>query len=86
LPIRASARRSGGWRSLIVGVSRDGARAPDAELRYDGTSYPSNPIAAPPHRDAKTITQVVIPQYDSLDTGTVLTARESASSESDLGP
>jgi hypothetical protein len=73
-PIRVSPVRSHGWRNLIVAVSGGGARphAHDVELRYDGTSYPSDPTTAPVRRAASLVTQVVIPAYGSLESGTLL--------------
>jgi hypothetical protein len=73
-PIRVSPVRSHGWRNLIVAVSGGGARphAHDVELRYDGTSYPSDPATAPVRRIASLVTQVVIPAYGSLESGTLL--------------
>ena len=74
-PIRVSPVRSHDWRNLIVTVSGGDGRPRDVELRYDGTSYPSNPTTAPAHRDAKIVTQVAIPAYRTFDSGTLLALR-----------
>lgn len=77
-PIRVSPVRSHGWRNLIVAVSAGGARphAHDVELRYNGTSYPSDPTTAPIRRAASLVTQVVIPAYGSLESGTLLASQK----------
>jgi hypothetical protein len=74
-PIRVSPVRSHDWRNLIVAVSGDDGRPRDVALRYDGTSYPSNPTMAPVHRDSKIVTQVAIPAYRAFDSGTLLALR-----------
>ena len=79
-PILASPRRSGGWRNLIVTVSEDGTRTRSAELGYDGTSYPASAAAAPARRDVSTLTEVVIPPYDSFGI-----TRQAAGSAAQLG-
>ena len=48
-PIRASSASSQGWRNLIVSVRGGGARSHDAELAFDGKSYPANPTVSSPH-------------------------------------
>jgi hypothetical protein len=58
-----------------VTVSADDGRPRDVELRYDGTSYPSNPTTAPAHRDSNIVTQVAIPAYRGFDSGTLLALR-----------
>ena len=72
LPIRVSPVRSHDWRNLIVNVSGGDGRPRDVELRYDGTTYPSNPTTAPAHRDSGIVTQVAIPAYRAFDSGTLL--------------
>jgi putative lipoprotein len=74
-PIRVSPVRSHDWRNLILTVSGGDGRPRDVELRYDGTSYPSNPTTAPAYRDAKIVTQVAIPAYGAFDSGTLLALR-----------
>jgi hypothetical protein len=51
-PIRVLARTSHGWRNVVVGVQGGGLRAYEAELMYDGTTYPRNPTL-PPARPLK---------------------------------
>jgi uncharacterized protein len=75
-PIRASSRRSNGWRNLIVHVAGGGAAAHDAELAFNGKSYPRNPSVAP----ATPVTTldgatVVIADVDSFDKATPLAPR-----------
>jgi hypothetical protein len=74
-PIRVSPVRSHDWRNLIVTVSGGDGRPRDVELRYDGTSYPSDPTTAPAHRDSTIVTQVAIPAYRGFDSGTLLALR-----------
>ena len=51
LPIRLLANRSHGWRSISVVVSGGGIQPGyDAELRFDGKTYPTNP-SMPPARE-----------------------------------
>jgi putative lipoprotein len=45
-PIRASSRKSRGWKNLVVRVSDDGAATHDAELEFNGTRYPDDPSLA----------------------------------------
>lgn len=48
LPVRALATQSNGWSDLGVSVSGGGIRrAYEARLRFDGSSYPSNPTMPP---------------------------------------
>jgi putative lipoprotein len=74
-PIRVSPVRSHDWRNLIVTVQGTDGRPRDVELRYDGTSYPSNPATAPAHRNKNIVTQVAIPAYRGFDSGTLLALR-----------
>ena len=55
-----SARSSHGWRNLIVSVSGGGIKAHDAELEYNGKSYPTNPTVAPAHKAVNTKTNLVM--------------------------
>jgi hypothetical protein len=50
-PIRALTAKSNGWRNIAVWV-RGGGIQPgyEAELRFDGKTYPSNPSAPPARR------------------------------------
>jgi hypothetical protein len=51
LPIRVLVNRSHGWRSIGVGVQGGGIQPGyEAELRFDGKSYPTNPSVAPAQR------------------------------------
>jgi hypothetical protein len=74
-PIRVSPVRSHDWRNLILTVQDADGRPRDVELRYDGTAYPSNPTAAPAHRNSSIVTQVAIPAYPGFDSGTLLALR-----------
>ena len=48
LPIRVLDSTSHGWRSLSVTVQGGGIEEPyEAELRFDGTTYPTNPTVLP---------------------------------------
>ena len=69
-PIQVSSRSRNGWSNLLVHVSGGGAPSYDAELRFDGASYPSNPSVPP--AEATTDTEgavVVIPEFESLTDG-----------------
>ncbi len=46
-PVRLSPRSSNGWRNLMVGIAGGGIPAGNAELGFDGASYPSNPTVSP---------------------------------------
>jgi hypothetical protein len=69
-PFRVSPRSTNGWRNLIVHVSGGGLQAHDAELAFDGTSYPSNPTV-PPARPATDTdgADVLIPEFETLTDG-----------------
>jgi uncharacterized protein len=45
-PIRASKNVTQGWRNLVVHVAGGGVKGHDAELLFDGKSYPGNPSVA----------------------------------------
>jgi len=70
-PIRVLRSASHGWRNLSVWVAGGGIRPGyEAELRFDGQTYPRNPSAPPARRLAtKTAGEVVI---QSADRGTPL--------------
>jgi hypothetical protein len=74
-PVRVSPRSTNGWRNLIVSVSAGGVRRHDRELPYDGASYPSDATTIPVRRWARTVGDVVIPPYESIDGGTLLVSR-----------
>jgi len=62
-PIRVLATKSNGWHDISVGV-RGGGIQPgyEAELPFDGKTYPSNPSVPPARRIVKKIAgEVVIP-------------------------
>lgn len=73
-PIRVSPRSSHGWRNVIVGVSGGGILpGHDAELRFDGSTYPSNPTVPPAEPTADTAGAVVaIPDFGSFTEGTLV--------------
>ncbi len=52
-PIRALESRSFGWRDIGVGVRGGGVPRGEAELRFDGRSYPTNPSTLPAARSAR---------------------------------
>jgi len=63
LPIRVLSRATKGWRDIVVVVSGGGIQSGyDAQLRFDGEGYPSNP-SVPPARplDAVEPGEVVVP-------------------------
>jgi hypothetical protein len=68
LPIRVLPARSNCWRSLAVTVQGGGIQPGyEAELRYDGKEYPSNPSVPPAEKLSGTPPgEVLIPQaaYD----------------------
>jgi hypothetical protein len=48
LPIRVLANKSNGWKSIGVWVQGGGVQPGyEAELRFDGSSYPTNPSISP---------------------------------------
>jgi hypothetical protein len=69
-PVRISPRSSQGWRNLVVGVGGGGLAAGSAELKHDGTGYPSNPTVAPaePLADLEG-TGILIPEFGSYTEG-----------------
>ncbi len=72
-PIRVSPRATNGWRNLIVHVSGGGVEAHNAELEFDGTTYPSNPTveSVKPAPDTEGA-EVLIPVFETLTDGTRL--------------
>ena len=61
LPIRVLKTSSHGWRSISVHVAGGGIRPGyDAELRFDGTTYPSNPAVPPALPLAATVAGEVV--------------------------
>jgi hypothetical protein len=61
-PIRVLSKASNGWRNISVWVQGGGIQPSyEAELRFDGKTYPSNPSVPPARRSAgKAIGEVVI--------------------------
>jgi hypothetical protein len=69
-PVRLSPRSSQGWRNLVVGVGGGGMAAGNAELKFDGTSYPTNPTVPPAERVADLAgSEVLIAEFDSYKDG-----------------
>jgi len=63
-PIRALSKLSHGWRSLTVWVQGGGILPGyEAELPFDGTSYPSNPSVLPARRLTQGVSgEIVLPE------------------------
>jgi len=72
-PIRMSAQTTNGWHNLIVHVSGGGATPHDAELAFDGRTYPSNP-SVPPAKPAPGYegATVLIPEFESFDQAKII--------------
>ncbi|HYR86702.1 MAG TPA: hypothetical protein VE422_21625 [Terriglobia bacterium] len=61
-PIRVLTSASYGWHSLTVWVQGGGVQGYDAELQFNGKSYPTDPSIAPSRRfDGKAEGEIVIP-------------------------
>lgn len=61
-PIRVLTDKANGWRSIGVWVQGGGIRTGyEAELRFDGTTYPSNPSIPPARRLGKAEGEVLVP-------------------------
>lgn len=65
-PVRLAPRSTNGWRDLVVGIGGGGLAAGNVELKFDGTSYPTNPTLPP----AEPVTdlagaEVLIPEFGS---------------------
>ena len=71
-PIQVLPRTSNGWHDLLVRVSGGGVpEGYDAELRFDGTTYPNNPTVAPAERATDTEgAEILIPEYSDFAQGT----------------
>lgn len=75
-PIRVLDGTSSGWRNLGVGVSGGGTPGYEAELSFDGNSYPRNPTAPPARRTDGTLPgRLLIPDFKSALDGKELTGR-----------
>src|SRR5262245_11350950 len=73
-PIRVSRRKSHGWHNLIVFVAGGGiVQGYNAELAFDGKSYPDNPTV-PPARQVKDgrRSKVLIPSSVNAQSGILL--------------
>jgi hypothetical protein len=69
-PVRLAPRSSQGWRNLVVGVGGGGMAAGNAELKFDGTSYPTNPTVPPAEAVADLAgSEVLIPEFTSYKEG-----------------
>jgi heat shock protein HslJ len=77
-PIRVSPRTSNGWRNLLVRVSGGGIiPGYEAELSFDGESYPANPAVPPAEPASDTAgAVVVIPEFADFTEGTLVSAGE----------
>ena len=75
VPVRVSSQRTHGWRDLVVAVAGGGAPAGDVVLKFDGTTYPSNPTV-PPAEQAVSLegTEILIGEFGSYTEGKPLTA------------
>jgi hypothetical protein len=69
-PVRVSAHSSNGWRDLIVTIGGGGIETASAVLKFDGTTYPTNPTA-PPAEIASGVdgTEVLIAEFESFTDG-----------------
>lgn len=70
LPVRLGPGSTNGWRNLVVGIGGGGLAAGQAELKFDGTAYPTNPTVPP----AEPVTDVagselLIPEFGSYEEG-----------------
>ena len=75
-PIRVLDGSSSGWRNLGVGVSGGGIPGYEAELRFDGKSYPQNPTLLPARKTNGNLPgRVLIPDFKSALEGKELTGR-----------
>lgn len=69
-PVLLSPRSHQGWRNLVVGIRGGGVPSGNAELKFDGRSYPPNPTV-PPAEPVQDLlgTQILIPEYGSYKEG-----------------
>lgn len=77
-PVRVSPQRTQGWANLLVQVSGGGILPGyEAELRFDGTGYPTNPTVEPaePAVDVEGA-QVVIPEFSDFTEGKPVPMRD----------
>jgi hypothetical protein len=75
VPVRVSTQSTQGWRDLVVGIAGGGIPAGNAVLKFDGTTYPSNPTV-PPAEPAGSLegTEVLIGEFGSYTEGKPLSA------------
>ena len=75
-PIRVLSRSSHGWRSISVWVQGGGIQPGyEAELEFDGNTYPSNPSVLPARRlDEEVPGEIVIPYRPVSDAKQLYTA------------
>jgi len=73
-PIRVLSSTSHGWKDLAVWVQGGGIMSGyEAELRFDGITYPKNPSIPPATRSRNSIPgEVVIPKFKSYKEGKLL--------------
>jgi hypothetical protein len=72
-PIRVLDTSSFGWRDLGVWVSGGPYPGYEAELSFDGKSYPLNPTVPPAHHTEPTVSgKVLIPRLNPADPGKFL--------------
>jgi len=75
-PIRVLDTSSFGWRDLGVWVSDGPSPGYEAELSFDGMSYPLNPTVAPArHTDGTLSAKVLIPRLNFAGPGKYLIGR-----------
>jgi hypothetical protein len=69
-PVRLAPRSSNGWRNLVVGIGGGGLAAGNAELKYDGTAYPTN-ATVPPAESVTDLSgsEVLIAEFGSYTEG-----------------
>jgi hypothetical protein len=75
VPVRVSTQVTLGWRDLVVGIAGGGIPAGNAVLRFDGTTYPSNPTV-PPAEPAGSLdgSEVLIGEFGDYTEGKPLQA------------
>ena len=72
-PIRMLATRSHGWHNLTVWVQGGGILPGyEAELQFDGTTYPSNPSVLPARRLAEKVPGEIVIPASAFESGKLL--------------
>jgi len=75
VPVRVSSQSTNGWRDLVVAVAGGGIPAGNAVLRFDGTTYASNPTVPPAEPVASLEgTEFLIGEFGSYTEGKPLQA------------